>query len=112
MAVSALQTATAGGDIVTASREDDGSGSAGSSSCWYARHRHEPARLTVWPSHPAYVYEGLPQDQLDGHLPDIFGSGYSVSLFTTWRGEGGALVWIRCGAQMPGHPIAGRPGWF
>ena len=34
------------------------------------------------------VYENLPFAQLEHHLDDIFGSGYSVSLFTDWQKAG------------------------
>ena len=78
---------------------------------------------------PAYdlrqdVYEGLPLDRLDDHLDEVFASGYSVSLFTTWRTGAVDLVWLkrRAGtgrppspwlgavlADGPRHPLRGAP---
>lgn len=40
-----------------------------------------------------HVYEGLPFEALSGGFDDIFSSGYSVSLFTDWKGTSFNQVW-------------------
>ena len=42
-----------------------------------------------------YVYDDLPADAIDGHFEEIFGRGYSVSLFTDWRGGTFNQVWVK-----------------
>jgi xylitol oxidase len=72
------------------------------------------------------VYENLSFDQLQHNLDAIFGSGYSVSLFTDWQNHRATQVWIKSvvkagePANMPPlfygatlatqklHPIAGH----
>src|SRR6202012_268046 len=41
------------------------------------------------------VYENLSFDQLEHNLDTIFGSGYSVSLFTDWQNHRATQVWIK-----------------
>jgi alditol oxidase len=41
------------------------------------------------------VYENLPFSQLEHHLADIMGAGYSVSLFTDWQNGRAGEVWIK-----------------
>lgn len=45
------------------------------------------------------VYENLSFDQLEHNFEAIMGSGYSVSLFTTWQGHQANQVWLK---QLPG----------
>ena len=72
------------------------------------------------------VYENLPFGELQGHLDEIFASGYSVSLFTDWRNHRATQVWIKSRVEAGGsseikpeffgaklakaklHPIAGH----
>jgi xylitol oxidase len=42
-----------------------------------------------------YVYEGLPAAMLQSHFDEIFGSAYSVSVFTNWRGERHSQLWLK-----------------
>jgi xylitol oxidase len=42
-----------------------------------------------------YVYEGLPAAMLRSHFDEIFGSAYSVSVFTNWRDDRHAQVWLK-----------------
>jgi xylitol oxidase len=127
-AVSALQMVTAGGDLVTASREDDGERFGGLVVALGTLGIVTSLTLDLVPAFRIrqYVYERLPRDQLDEHLPDIFASGYSVSLFTTWRGGPVDQVWRKClagpgdspepepsrwrGAALAGHPLHPVPG--
>jgi xylitol oxidase len=41
------------------------------------------------------VYRDLSFDQLKHHFDEIFGAGYSVSLFTDWQGHRATQVWIK-----------------
>jgi xylitol oxidase len=41
------------------------------------------------------VYRNLSFDQLQHHFDEIFGSGYSVSLFTDWQNHRATQVWIK-----------------
>lgn len=127
-AVSALQMVTAGGDVVTASREDDGEQFDGLVVALGTLGIVTSLTLDLVPAFGIrqYVYEALPRDQLAEHLPDILASGYSVSLFTTWRGGPVEQVWRKClagpgdsplpepsrwhGAVLAGHPLHPVPG--
>jgi xylitol oxidase len=42
-----------------------------------------------------YVYEGLPAAMLQSHFDEIFGSAYSVSVFTNWRGDRHSQLWLK-----------------
>ena len=42
-----------------------------------------------------YVYEGLPTAMLRSHFDEIFGSAYSVSVFTNWRDDRHGQVWLK-----------------
>jgi xylitol oxidase len=41
------------------------------------------------------VYTDLPFGELEHHFDDIFGAGYSVSLFTDWQNHRGTELWIK-----------------
>jgi xylitol oxidase len=71
------------------------------------------------------VYEGLELHELTGSFAEIFASAYSVSVFTTWRGDRAGQVWVKSRtddprqpgatffgarpADGPRHPLAGMP---
>lgn len=42
-----------------------------------------------------HVYENLPMSQLKDHFDEVFGAGYSVSLFTHWLDKNINQVWIK-----------------
>jgi xylitol oxidase len=48
------------------------------------------------------VYRDVPYDALAGHFREIMASGYSVSLFTTWRGDAVEQVWVKSRAPVSG----------
>ncbi|QEE28982.1 FAD-binding protein [Terriglobus albidus] len=53
------------------------------------------------------VYENLSFDQLEHNLDAIFGSGYSVSLFTDWQHHRATQVWLKqsiTGSSTPALP--------
>ena len=57
-----------------------------------------------------HVYEDLPLDVLDDHFAEIMASGYSVSLFTDWRGPRLTQVWIKSFPDDP--PEITEEPWF
>jgi xylitol oxidase len=111
-AVSALEMVTAGGDMVTLSRKNDGAAFAGAVVGLGALGIVTSLTLDLVPTFAIrqYVYEGLPRDQLDEQFAGIFASGYSVSLFTGWRGQQIGQVWRKCLARQdgPGRPEPAR----
>jgi xylitol oxidase len=50
------------------------------------------------------VYTDLPFAELEHHFDDIFGAGYSVSLFTDWQNHRGTELWIKRRIQ-PGQTL-------
>jgi xylitol oxidase len=115
-AVSALEMVTAGGDIVTLSRAGDGDAFAGAVVALGALGIVSSMTLDLVPAFGIrqHVYEELPLSQLYEHITEIFASGYSVSLFTDWRGPLIRQVWLkRLAGERPrdGHTPGGHtPG--
>ena len=105
-AVSALQMVTAGGDLATLSRDGDGEAFRGAVIGLGALGIVTSLTLDLVPAFciRQYVYEGLPRDQMDEHLAEIFASAYSVSLFTDWRRPGIRQVWLKRLADEPAVP--------
>jgi xylitol oxidase len=65
---------------------------------------------------PAYlvaqsVYRNLSFDPLEKHLDEIFGAGYSVSLFTDWQYHRATQVWIKR-RLAPGVKNEWQPEFF
>ncbi len=99
-AVAALEMVTSDGELVRAARGDVdfdgmvvGLGALGA-----------VTRLTL-DVEPAYevrqrVFEGLPEDRLAEHVEAIMSSGYSVSVFTRWRGTVD-MVWVKSRTDRP-----------
>ena len=57
------------------------------------------------------VYENLSFDQLQHNLDTIFGSGYSVSLFTDWQNHRATQVWIKS-VVKPGEAANMPPQFY
>ncbi|MFI6698834.1 D-arabinono-1,4-lactone oxidase [Streptomyces sp. NPDC050509] len=60
---------------------------------------------------PAYeirqrVYDGLPYERLREHFDEILSAAYSVSVFTDWRPDGAAQVWLKQRTGDPGTDAA------
>ena len=122
--VSALEMVTATGDLDIVSREGDGElfpGAVVALGCLGIVTR---LRLDIVPTFTVAqtVYENLSREQLTRDWAEIFGGGYSVSLFTDWRGTGVNEVWRKQteGASPepwlglrpaggPRHPVTGMP---
>jgi alditol oxidase len=112
-AVTAIQMVTAGGDLVTASRDSDparfpgmvvGLGALGI--VWRLTLAAEPAfQVRQW------VYEDLPWAQVTGNFDEIMASGYSVSLFTDWRHARFSQVWLKRRADAAGS-VTAEPRWL
>jgi xylitol oxidase len=94
-AVSRLEIVNGGGEIVTLTRQDKefqgavvGLGALGIIT---------KVTLDVQPTFQMrqVVYENLSFDKLEHHLDEIFGAGYSVSLFTDWQNHRATQVWIK-----------------
>jgi xylitol oxidase len=107
-AVTGLELVTAGGDVV----EVDGDDVAGAVVHLGALGVVTRLILAVVPSFEVAqrVYEDLPLDVLDDHFAEIMASGYSVSLFTDWRGPRLTQLWIK---YLTGdYPAVTEEPWF
>lgn len=58
------------------------------------------------------VYEGLPFDELERNLLDIFSAGYSVSLFTDWQQHRATQAWIKRRLSDPAETPQSRKAFF
>ena len=112
-AVAAMEMISASGDVVAVSRAADGDAFCGAVVALGAIGIVTTATLDIVPSFDVrqYVYENLPRAALDAHLAEILASGYSVSLFTDWRGSQIRQVWLKRRADEPDWP-ASQPRWL
>ena len=103
--VSALEIVTADGDVVVMSRSRDenfrgadvGLGGIGvvTKVTLDVLHTFDVAQV---------IYENLSFAKLEGHLDEIFASGYSVSLFTDWQDHRVTQVWIKRRVEQGSTP--------
>ncbi|MFL6351129.1 MAG: FAD-binding protein [Bryobacteraceae bacterium] len=96
-AVSAMDMVTADGEVVTLSRERDSERFEGAVVGLGGLGVVTKLRLDLHPKFDVrqVVYENLSLAKLEGHLDEIFASGYSVSLFTDWQNHQATQVWIK-----------------
>jgi xylitol oxidase len=96
-AVSALEIVIADGQILHLSREKDGDQFLGAAIHLGALGVLTRVTLNLLPSFAVAqsVYRNLSFDHLRDHFDDIFGAGYSVSLFTDWQNHRARQVWIK-----------------
>ncbi|MGX6600815.1 FAD-binding protein [Micromonosporaceae bacterium Da 78-11] len=120
-AVSAVELLRGDGELVTLRRGD--AGFPGAVVALGALGVVVSLTLDVGPAFELrqYVYDGVPRAELDEHLPQMLGDGYSVSLFTDWTGLDINHAWLKRGDQMTGpwhggqpadadrHPVPGMP---
>jgi len=106
-----LELVTAGGDVVELSRGDDAF--PGAVVHLGALGVVTRLILELVPSFQVSqrVYEGLPLDVLDAHFAAIMAGGYSVSMFTDWRGPRLTQLWIKSLAEDGTPPVTEEP-WF
>lgn len=111
-AVSGLELVTAAGDVVKLSRESDAAEFQGAAIGLGALGVITRVTLEVQPTYQMqqYVYQDLPFRQLQDHFDEIQASGYSVSLFTDWRGKSISEMWIK--NRMDGPHFAGPQELF
>jgi alditol oxidase len=96
-AVSGLELLTAQGDLVKLSRESHEAEFQGAVVGLGALGVITRVTLKVQPTYQVrqYVYQDLPLRQMQDHFDEIQKMGYSVSLFTDWRGKKISEVWIK-----------------
>lgn len=124
--VSAMQLVTAEGELVEVSRAADGGQFQGMVVALGGVGIVTRMTLDLLPTFTVRqdLYENLPIAHVQDNLEDIISSGYSVSLFTTWRAPHFEQVWVKshvrddsafafgsdffgaAPAQAPLHPIA------
>jgi xylitol oxidase len=95
--VAAMEIVTADGNVVHLSREKDGDHFRGAAVALGGLGVVTGITLDVVPTFQMaqVVYENLSFDQLEHNLDAIFGSGYSVSLFSDWQNNRATQVWIK-----------------
>ena len=95
--VTAVELVTADGDLVTLSRDADPDRFPGAVVSLGALGAVVTMTLRLEPAFQVRqrVYENLPAEALDDHFDEIMASGYSVSLFTDWRGDRISQVWVK-----------------
>lgn len=96
-AVAALELVTADGKTVHLSRAQDGDKFLGAVVGLGSLGVVTRVTLNLQPTYQVAqsVYHNLSFDQLEHHFDDVFGAGYSVSLFTDWQNHRATQVWIK-----------------
>jgi xylitol oxidase len=111
--VSGMQLVAADGRLRTLRRDSDGDRFRGAVVGLGALGIVATLTLDLEPTFDVqqYVYQGLPVAMLCSHFDEIFGSGYSVSVFTDWQGTRHSQVWVkqRAGAGRSWQP---EPRWM
>lgn len=112
-AVSGLEMVTAVGEVVRFSRESNAAEFRGAVVGLGALGVITRVTLKVQPTYQVrqYVYEDLPLREMQEHFDEIQASGYSVSLFTDWRGKKISELWIK-GRVGEGRPFSGPQELF
>lgn len=111
-AVSGMELVKANGEIVRLSRAKDGARFDAAVVGLGALGVQTKITLDLLPTYQAaqVVYQDLSFDHLEQHLDEVFGAGYSVSLFTDWQNHHATQVWIKC--KVEGGAAGGFPGEF
>ena len=107
-AVSAMELLTPDGEVKVLSKEHDGERFEAAAVGLGALGIITKITLSIQPTFDVrqVVYENLPFSALEHHLDEIFGSAYSVSLFTDWQNRQVTQVWLK-------HRVdAGSPATF
>jgi xylitol oxidase len=95
--VAAIEFVAADGSLTRLSREKDGDTFLGAVVGLGAVGVVTRVTLDVQPAYQVAqsVYQDLSFDQLGRNFDAIFGSGYSVSVFTDWQGHKATQLWIK-----------------
>jgi len=111
--VSALEVVTASGEVVNLSREKDGDKFLGAVVGLGGLGVTTRVTLDLQPTFQVAqsVYQKLALEHLKDHFDEIFGSGYSVSVFTDWQNHEGEQVWIKR-RLAPGDANVWEPEFF
>lgn len=96
-AVTEVEFVAGDGGVHTLSREKDGDRFAGSVVALGCLGVVTHLTLAVQSRYDMtqVVYRDLPFSELEHHLADIMGAGYSVSLFTDWQNGRASELWIK-----------------
>src|SRR5207245_8002186 len=107
--VAGLEFINAAGDLVTLSREKDRETFAGAVVNLGGLGIVTKLTLDLQPAFAVRqdVFRGLPVTALEAHFDEIMASGYSVSIFTDWRGDTLDQVWIKSAVDAR-ESLAGR----
>jgi xylitol oxidase len=113
-AVTALEMVTAGGEIVSLSRERDPETFPGAVVGLGALGILTRLTLVVEPAYMIrqVVYENLPLSVLTENFEEITSSAYSVSLFTDWRDDRINQVWRKSRVPEDASGFAAELTWF
>jgi xylitol oxidase len=111
--VSGLEVVTADGEPMSLSREKDGQRFLGAVVGLGGLGVTTKVTLDLQPTFQVAqsVYQNLSLEHLREHFDEIFGSGYSVSVFTDWQGHRATQVWIKR-RLAPGDANTWEPEFF
>lgn len=112
-AVKAMEIVTAGGEVLTLSRDKDGEKFLAAVVHLGGLGVVTKVTLDIEPTYMVRqdVYENLPLAQLKDHFDEILAGGYSVSLFTDWKNQRFNEVWIKRRVEE-GKSIQATPEYF
>jgi xylitol oxidase len=96
-AVAGLEVVTADGKLIHLSRDTDEAQFLGAVVGLGALGVVTRVTLNLQPAYlvAQSVYRNLSFDHLEHHLDEIFGAGYSVSLFTNWQNHRATQIWVK-----------------
>jgi len=96
-AVAGLEIVAADGQLIRLTREKDGDQFLGAVVSLGSLGVATRVTLNLQPTFQVAqsVYRNLSFDHLQHHFDEIFGSGFSVSLFTDWQNHRATQVWIK-----------------
>ncbi len=105
-AVSAMEVVTPDGEVHVISKEEHGDHFKGAAVHLGALGVVTHITLDLQPTFDVrqVVYENLPFSALEHNLDEIFGSAYSVSLFSDWQNHRAAQVWLKSKVEPGSSP--------